>query len=589
MCGIFGYVGSKRNAPEIILAGLKLLEYRGYDSWGICVNKDGKISIDKHTGKIGNATVNLPPSFIGCGHTRWATHGGVTDINAHPHKDCTGSIAVLHNGIVENYLELKKELIQKKHTFISQTDTEIIAHLIEESMRTTLSPLEAVRKAFHLLEGRNAVIALFAQANMIVVVKNGSPIVLGYGKNERFLASDAPAILPHTKRVVFLEDNQIATLDSKDTTIYDAASGKKVTPRIHTLTWKVEQAEKGDYPHFLLKEIMEQGRTLADVVNQDKSVIEKLASAIKDSFGTYVVGCGTAGHACRAATYIFSLIAKKHANFCVGSEFSYFEHFLTKDSLLIAASQSGETADTLEAVQAARRHGAKVAALVNALGSTLEREADMTVYLKAGPEKAVLSTKAFSAKLAVFYLLAYTLIGKYEQGRNHLLQTADDVQHMLGDTTLHDTLRSIANKISKKNDLYILGRGISFPIALEAAHKIKEASYIHAEGFAGGEPKHCEISLIEKGTPTLVFVPKDETERAILSNAMEFKSRGALIIGISPTRHDVFDHWIQVPDAGITSSILHVIPAQLLAYYLALQRGTDPDKPRNLAKSVTVK
>ena len=589
MCGIFGYLGDKENAAEILLEGLKRLEYRGYDSWGVAVIDNGGIKVDKHTGKTGNATVKLPKSTVGYGHTRWATHGGVTDINAHPHLDCNKKIAVIHNGIVENYLEIKKELLKKGHTFISETDTEVIVHLIEENKKKITNDVEAVRLAFLRLDGRNAIVVLFAQTNSIIAAKNGSPIVVGLGKKENVLASDAAALLPFTRNVIFLDDNNIALVEKKSVSVYSLSTGKNIKPKIQFLDWKIEEAEKGEYPHFLLKEIMDQGKSIADAVSQNEKDLKAFASLIDKSFGTYLVGCGTAGHACRAATYIFSMVAKKHSNFCVGSEFSYFEDFLTDQSLLIAVSQSGETADILEAVGAARRHKAKVAALVNVLGSTLNREADTTLPLKAGPEKAVLSTKAFTAKLAIFFLLGYTLSGKYKQGKKHLLQTATEVEKLLHNQSFHQHIKIIAKKVNSCDDIYILGRGLSFPIALESAHKIKEASYIHAEGFAGGEPKHCEISLISSGTPTIVIVPNDETRAAILSNAMEFKARGAFIIGISSTKEAVFDEWIEVPDTGITSSIINVIPAQLLAYQLALLRGNDPDKPRNLAKSVTVK
>lgn len=593
MCGIFGYIGKRKNAKELVLKGLKTLEYRGYDSWGIAVvdQKNGhqKIVLKKKAGKIGDATVtNLPSGNFAFGHTRWATHGGVTDDNAHPHLDCSHTIAVIHNGIVENYLDLKNKLGPTHHKYISETDTEIIAHLIEENLKK-FSFREAVQNAFKQLLGRNAIIALSAADKSLVVAKNGSPIILGLGKNENFVASDVAALLPYTKRVIFLADGHIAKLTGSKIEVFSLESGKKISPAITVLNWKIEKAEKGPYPHFLLKEIMEQGESMMQAVNQNKLDVENFSALIKKSYGTFFVGCGTAGHACRAASYIFSIIAKRHINFCVGSEFSYFEDFLTQKSLLIAVSQSGETADILEAVGAARRHNSKVASLVNVIGSSLSRASDVVLPIRVGPEKSVLSTKTFTGKLSLFYLLAYTLLGKYEEGRALLISTADIVSRLLSNKKFHENLKVIADRIYQMQDIYIIGRGISFPIALEAAHKIKEASYIHAEGFAGGEPKHCEISLISSGTPCIVFVPNDETKTAILSNAMEFKARGGMIIGISPKRELVFDEWIEVPDVGITSAIVQVIPVQLLAYYLALRRGNDPDKPRNLAKSVTVK
>ncbi len=600
MCGIFGYIGNKQNAAELVLEGLKTLEYRGYDSWGIAVIKnvithqlgrtpDSKIVIRKKAGKIGNATVSdFPRSHFALGHTRWATHGGVTDKNAHPHFDCSNTLAIVHNGIVENYEEIKEELISKNHNFISETDSEVIVHLIEEYNREVTFK-EAVRKSFLRLRGRNAIIVMSAKDNSMIVVKNGSPIVIGIGEKENFIASDASALLTHTKKVIYLEDDHLALINDTEIIISSVENDKTIKNKIITLDWKVEEAEKAPYPHFLLKEIMEQGQTIKSAITQNRINIERFADLMKKSFGSYFVGCGSAAHACREATYIFSMIAHRHINFCVGSEFAYFKDFLTPKSLLIAVSQSGETADILEAVSAAKTQKSKINSIVNVMGSTLSRISDVCLPLRVGPEKSVLSTKAFTAKLALFYLLAYTMDNKYEYGYKELLNTSNVISQLLNDNNFHQNILQIVDKIYRVNDLYIIGRGLSYPVALEAAHKIKEASYIHAEGFAGGEPKHCEIALITDGTPCIIFAPEDETHQAILSNAMEFKSRGGYIIGISPNREKVFDEWIKVPDIGAISSIVNVIPAQLMAYYLAVRRGCDPDKPRNLAKSVTVK
>ena len=587
MCGIFGYVGSKSDAADIVLEGLKLLEYRGYDSWGIAVKQNKKLVYKKHVGKIGDAKVNLPSSVLGIGHTRWATHGKVTEKNAHPHMDCTKTIAVVHNGIVENFQELKQKLIEKGHKFISETDTEVIPHLIEENLKHE-GFSSSVRDAFDALKGLNAVVVANAVSKEIVAAKTGSPLVVGIGGDELFVASDASAIVKHTNKVIFLEDNQMVILGEK-LKLIKLPGGKEIKPKINTVDWKFEVGEKGKYKHFLLKEINDQRTSIIDAVTQNEKKLFEFVDLINNSFGTYVVGCGTAGHACRMATYIFSVIAKKHINFAIGSEFSYYEDFLTPRSLLIVASQSGETIDLVEAVSAARRHKTKVAALVNVVGSTLYRQSDIVLPLRAGVEKAVLSSKAFTSKLAIFYLLAFMLKGEYTEGRKKIIEAAQAAEKFLDNKKINLQIMNIANKIHNTKDIYILGRGFSFPLALEAAHKIKEASYIHAEGVAGGEPKHCEISLVSKGTPTIVFVPNDETKAAIISNAAEFKARGAYIIGIGPENQTVFDEWIKVPDLGVTSSIVNIIPAQLLAYYLALKKGNDPDKPRNLAKSVTVK
>ena len=493
----------------------------------------------------------------------------------------------MHNGIVENFQELKRELLAKGHTFLSETDTEVVPHLIEENLKTS-GFSTSVRDAFNRLEGMNAIVVSDAVSSEIIAAKTGSPMVVGIGEDELFVASDAAGIVKHTKNVLFLEDNQMVIL-GKRLKLLQLPKGNEIIPAVQELEWTFEQAEKGKFPHFLIKEINDQRISIVDAATQNEKDFSEFVDLIKNSYGTYIIGCGTAAHACRMATYIFSIIAKKHVNFCVGSEFSYLEDFLTPDSLLIVASQSGETIDLIDAVSAARRHNSKVTSLVNVVGSTLYRESDLVLPLRAGFEKAVLSTKAFTSKITIFYLLAFALAGKYQEGRKILLQTAKAVGYLLDDKKLLEQIKNLADKFYKQQDIYILGRGLSFPIALEAAHKIKEASYIHAEGFSGGEPKHCEISLVSQGTPTIVFVPNDETKTTIISNATEFKSRGAYIIGISPEKHDVFDEWIKVPDLGITSSIINVIPVQLLAYYLALKKGNDPDKPRNLAKSVTVK
>lgn len=587
MCGIFGYIGPKSEGAEIVLKGLKTLEYRGYDSWGIAVAESGVLKIEKHVGKIGDAVTVLPKSNLSIGHTRWATHGGVTDANAHPHLDCKKEIAVIHNGIIENFSELKKELIKNGHKFISETDTEVVPHLIEERIGTDGFE-SAFLNAFNKLQGFNAFVAVHAPSQKIIAAKTGSPIVVGIGEKEYYIASDAAGIAEYTKKVIFLEDNQMVVLGN-DIKLLSLPEGKQIDPKIQILDWDFEIAEKGNYEHFLLKEINDQRDSIAQAATQNEKDLFAFAELIKNSFGTYMVGCGTAAHACRMATYIFSVIAKKHINFCVGSEFSYFSNFLTSESLLIAATQSGETADLIDAISSARANKAKVASLVNAVGSTIYRQSDLVLPLRAGVEKAVLSTKAFTGKLAIFYLLAFVLNGEYEKGRKELLKASEEAGKWLDNKDFIEQVKSIAKKIAKSQDIYILGRGLSFPLALEAAHKIKEASYIHAEGFAGGEPKHCEISLVSKGTPTIVFIPSDETKAAMLSNTMEFKARGAYIIGISPEKQEVFDEWIQVPDLGITSSLVNIIPAQLMAYFLALEKGTDPDKPRNLAKSVTVK
>lgn len=585
MCGIFGYVGYQTDAQRKVLDGLKLLEYRGYDSWGITVKMGNKLAFEKHVGKIGDARTTLPNSTLGIGHTRWATHGGVTVENAHPHLDCTQEIAVIHNGIVENYEDLKNELLKKGHVFKSQTDTEVIAHLIEDFAQkhefTT-----AVRLAFNRLKGLSAVLAVHAVSSQIVAAKNGSPLVVGIGKDEYFIASDTAGILPHTKRVIFLKDNEMVTLGNK-LEIFSLPGGTKIVPHIETIDWKIEEANKGTFAHFMLKEIYDQPRVIRNITKNYDQKIEELSKAISAAKGTFFIGCGTAFHACMTGVYLFSKIASKHVNTAAASEFNYLEDFLGDKSLIIALSQSGETIDIIEPLTRAKQKHAKIVALVNTLGSTIYRMADYKLLLGAGPEKAVASTKAYIAKLSLLIMLSYTMAGKMEEGRKILLNAAKEIERFLKDN--HGDIKKLAKKLAKSEHIYIIGRGMSYPAALEAALKIKEVSYIHTEGLAGGELKHGPIALISHKTPCIVFAPHDETYDAILSNAMEIKARGGFMIGLSSKPSPVFDEMISVENGSVASIITQSVPLQLLAYYLALEKGYDPDKPRNLAKSVTVK
>lgn len=587
MCGIFGYIGTRLDAADIVLEGLKLLEYRGYDSWGVAVKKDKKLEVDKHVGKIGDAKVNLPQSSLGIGHTRWATHGGVTVVNAHPHMDCTKSISVVHNGIVENFQELKEDLIKKGHKFISETDTEVIPHLIEDSLKHE-GFSSSVRDTFNILKGLNAVVVASAVSKEIVAAKTGSPLVVGVGNGELFIASDASAIAKHTKKVVFIEDNQMIILGDS-LKLIKLPKGKEINPKFYILDWKFEETEKGKFKHFLLKEINEQPRVIEGIALNYSAEIDNLAKLIKGAFGTFMLGCGTASYSALAGTYLFSRVAKKHVNFSIGSEFNYLEDYLTDKSLVIPISQSGETIDVIDPVAKAKKKGSKIAAIVNVLGSTLYRQADYKILLNAGMEKAVVGTKSFIAMVAVLILAAYSLAKKQNQGKDFLLKAARNVKEILKEK-FEKSIKKIAEELKSKEHIYVIGRGLSYAAALEATLKIKETACIHAEGFAGGELKHGVIALIEKGTPCIVIAPNDETYDDILSNAQEIKARGGFIIGIGPKNNKVFDRFLETGDAGDATIIPQVVISQLLAYYLALKRGIkDPDKPRNLAKSVTVK
>lgn len=591
MCGIFGYVGSRTDAGGLVIEGLKNLEYRGYDSWGVAWKEGSAMEVRKETGKISH----LDPhdfggdsSCIAIAHTRWATHGGVTKVNAHPHLSCDGTIAVIHNGIVENFEELKEELTKKGHDFLSETDTEVVAHLVEEEMKKTNDFGAAFRQACIRCKGRNAFLALHTQSQTLVAARTGSPLIVGVGTDGYYIASDTPAFLKHTRTVQYIDDGEMVVTDGKHILFYDIATGTEREKREIEITWNPEHSEKGDFAHYMLKEIMDQKESVARAVNQDEKDIETVAKAINDAKGTFLVGCGTAGKACMAAEYFFSVVAEKHVNFAPASEFKLYHHFLKPESLLIVVSQSGETADVLEAMRVAKGKGSKVLAIVNVQGSTIAREADYTVQINAGPERAVASTKALTGQLAVLLLIAYALTGKLKEGKKLLLETSSMINDMLNPRYV-ERLRQLSELIKKKEDLYIIGKSWNYPMALESAIKIQEVSYIHAEGFAGGELKHGPIALIEQGTPCIALMGKDEVTTDMLSNATQLKSRGGFVIGVSPQKYDAFSEWIRVPDAGNAQAIVNIIPIQVLAYFLAVQRGKDPDMPRNLAKSVTVK
>jgi len=602
MCGIFGYVGTRDVAPQLVLEGLKKLEYRGYDSWGIAARQNGgalaRLLVEKHVGKIGQATTQLPASRAALGHTRWATHGGVTEANAHPHLDCQGRLAIIHNGIIENHAELKRELIAAGHTFGSQTDTEVVCHLLEDELRDAqaLQAIEgcerlvqALMGVFRRLDGLSAIGVLDPQEQCIVAAKNGSPLVLGWGDDGNYLASDSSALAEHTRRLTFLDDGQAALVTAERVTLYDVASGQpQASARIWDITWQEQTAGLDGYPDYMSKEIHEQPSVLRRVAAERAEDAARLAEALAQASTVHLVGCGSAAHAARCGEYMCSRIAARQANCVVGSEFSYLADFLDARSLVVGLSQSGETIDLLDSMKAARRRGAHLAALVNVEGSSLYRMVDQSILLDAGPERCVLATKSFTAKLAVLLLTAYAARGQLDLGRALVERAADEIDALLSDGRTAQ-LRALAERFAAAEHLYVIGRGPSYPMALEAALKIKEVSYIHAEGFPGGELKHGVIALIEPGTPCLVIAPNDETFGAIVSGAEEIRARGGYIIGISPRPSDTWDEHVPLADVGEAASIVNAVPPQVLAYELARCRNLDPDKPRNLAKSVTVK
>ena len=586
MCGIIGYVGN-RKASTILLKGLKNLEYRGYDSAGIAIkHTTGHTQVKKSAGKLEEIERHLNFESIqgntGIAHTRWATHGAVTDENAHPHTDCEGKIAIVHNGIIENYRALKERLISKGHSFTSDTDSEVIAHLIEENLSYGFE--DACMKAFSSLEGSYAILALKADEDKIVGARKDSPLVLGIAEHGIFLASDIPSFLEWTNKVVYLNNYDFIIAENGGVKVYN--DGIEVLRQIDTVGWNIEEAKKGEFKHFMMKEMSEQAETVMRALLQDENTVRDIVDEINNALGVFFVGCGSSYHACLAGSYLFSKIAKVHVNPVLASEFENYEHFLTDRTLAFAVSQSGETADVLFAVRAAKSKGSKVIGITNVMGSSLTMEGHALIMMNSGPEICVLSTKTYTSQVVLMTLFAYAVAGKYEEGLKKIGSLYLDIYNLTS-RTMRDSLTELAEILRDKWDIYLIGRGLQYTTALEAALKIKEVSYLHAEAFAGGELKHGPLALIEDGTPCIVFVSAENRSK-ILSNAEEVKSRGGYIIGVSSERDDLFDFWIKVPEAEELNPILQIIPMQVLAYELAVLRGLDPDKPRNLAKSVTV-
>lgn len=599
MCGIFGYIGSERASP-ILCRGLKNLEYRGYDSVGIAT-VSSQLGIRKDVGKIDDLAAKLNiedvEGCLGIGHTRWATHGPVTIENSHPHTDCEKKIAIIHNGIIENYYELKTRLIDRGHRFSSDTDSEVIAHLIEDNLSCSgtmpgtaaswngCSFEHACVAAFKELRGSFAVLAVREGEDKIVAVRKDSPLVVGLSDHGTFFASDVAPFLEWTKEVVYLENGDIVVADGGEVKFFDLSFAEVDRP-VCTVEWDVEEAKKGNFDHFMLKEITEQAETIQRACVQDMAVVERIAGLIRSGFGVFFVACGSSYHACLTGSYLFSKVANLHVNVVIASEFENYEHFLTDRTLVFAVSQSGETADVLEAVRAAKRRGSRVVSITNVMGSSLSREADELLLMNSGPEICVLSTKTYTSQVVMMGLLACALNGDGEDCVQKVKDLYMDVYNLTA-KSMRDRLKNLARDLAGKDHIYMIGRGLQYTTALEAALKVKEVSYIHTEAFAGGELKHGPLALIEKGTPVFVFVSRENEDR-IVSNAQEVKARGGYVIGVSDWNNPVFDRWIKVPDCGDLNPVIQAIPMQVLAYELAVKKNLDPDKPRNLAKSVTV-
>jgi glucosamine--fructose-6-phosphate aminotransferase (isomerizing) len=613
MCGIIGYIGGKQVVP-VLVDGLRRLEYRGYDSAGVAVVRDGAIDVRRSAGKLARLEEVLRQSPLagdyGVGHTRWATHGRPTEENAHPHRDCSGRIVVVHNGIIENYLELKQHLQGEGHTFVTETDTEVVAHLVEREMRD--DGLEnAVRRALLSLRGLFAVVLMSADdPGKIVAVRNGPPIVVGLGEGEFFVASDVPAILAHTRDVVFLGDEEMAVISRRGVTFTDFAGGdiSKATQRV---LWDPVMAEKAGYKHFMLKEIHEQpwairetvlgrtseetGRVFLDEMKLGDDDLQAIDRVV-------ILACGTSWHAALVGKFLVEQLARVAAEVDYGSEYRYRDPIVGARTLTVVITQSGETADTLAALREARRRGARSVAVCNVVGSMATRETEGTVYTHAGPEIGVASTKAFTSQLVALHLLALRLA----QARRTL--TPDEIRPHLEALNqlpllLEEALKTepqieeIAKRFYGCTDFLYLGRGLQYPIALEGALKLKEISYIHAEGYPAGEMKHGPIALIDEKMPVVAIAPRDAVFEKMLGNVQEAKARGGSIIAITTKGDDrldavldpLRDSRIPLPDCHpLVAPVLAVVPLQLLAYHIAVRRGCDVDQPRNLAKSVTV-
>ena len=607
MCGIIGYVGNDQQAVEVILDGLSKLEYRGYDSAGLAVVEEGRIFVDKKSGKLSNLKESLKEKVhlanVGIGHTRWATHGVPSDINSHPHCSCDGKVAIVHNGIIENYSALKSELIGKGYKFISDTDSEVVAQLFSYFYNGDL--LETLKKVTERLRGSYALgIIHEAEPEKIVCARKESPLIIGVGKNSNFIASDVPAILKYTRDVIFLENDEIGILEKEEVKVYDK-NLNLIDKKINKIQWDMEQASKNGYPHFMLKEIEEQpevvNKTLEFYTKEDGK--EKLTDLFEEiDFSKVqeidIVACGTAYYAGLQGANYLKKIAQFRSNVEIASEFRYSDPIIDERNVVIFVSQSGETLDTLMALRLAKSKGAKTIAITNVVGSTISREADVVIYTLAGPEISVASTKAYTAQVITFYLLSLEIALKLnriteDKYKNYILKAHSLNGKIKEIFNSKEKIKGIAETIKDKRNGFYIGRGIDEKVAREGSLKMKEITYIHTEAFPAGELKHGTIALIENDTMVVVVATQEDMIEKVVSNIKELKARRAYIISITKNSYkdiiDVSDEVLAISDIDdILAPVLAVIPAQLLAYYTAVAKGLDVDKPRNLAKSVTV-
>ena len=591
MCGIVGFCGKKPAAP-VVFEALKRVEYRGYDSGGISTLSDGQLLTRKDIGKLDdieakNSLSSLPGS-IAIGHTRWATHGGVTVPNAHPHCDCNGGISVVHNGTIDNYQELRRQLTDSGHYLVSETDTEVIPHLIEEEVKKGSSLEAAVLAVASKLEGSYAFLAIAShEPDKIVGTRKESPLAVGISDRGTFAGSDALIFPDYVKQVMSIDDGEMVILRQGGVEFFDT-DGNKLRKETRKLDFEWGNADKQGYQFFMLKEIFEQPLVLENAVSQDKELFNEIALDVLRAGQVIITACGTSRYAALVGRYLFSKVGRKFCDVVMASEFPYFADSVDKNTLVVAVSQSGETADVIDGVKKARAAGAQVVSIINRPMSMLSDMSDHVISLNCGPELCVAATKSFLSQLVVFYLLSFSMVNSFDKAVTTLKDIRNEVSEAI--SWNNSGIEKLSMKLKDNRDFYYIARGINFAIASEGALKLKEISYIHAEGMPAGELKHGTLALIEPGTPTVVLCPGDYTYRETLSNAIEAKSRGAYIIAVSDEDNEIYDFWIKIPKVDeLLYPIVTVVPLQLLAYHMAVSRGCDPDRPRNLAKSVTVK
>jgi len=590
MCGIFGYIGDS-SAPQIIHQGLKRLEYRGYDSWGISVIDNGKIKTVKNIGHIPESIEVKKHSNIGIGHTRWATHGGVTITNAHPHFSLDKRFVVAQNGIVENYLELKNVLEKKGYIFKTQVDTEVIVKLIEDYLKKEKDLTKALISTYKRLDGRNTVILLDSFTSKILAIRNGSPLILGISNGNVYLASDPLAFNQHTKSIVEINNGELVEIEEGEYKIFNIQNSKYINRKPIIEKQLNIDIDKGKYEHFMLKEIIEQQFTILKATQYSLNDLKPIIKRIKESSNVYTIGAGTAGYAADQVAFYLRSISHINAVSIKAYEVESYKDIVTKNDTIIAFSQSGETADTLDAIEKFKKKRAYITSVINMPGSTLSRLSNIFFMSNAGSEICVASTKVFTSQISFGYLLAKSLMGKYTEAKKELSIISDNLSNYFNKKILKD-IENISKLLKINEHFFILGKGQNFHIAQEGALKIKEISYKHFEGFAAGELKHGVIALIEKGTPVISIISDDIYYKDLISASYEVKARGALTIGVGDKRFNkekCFDYYITVTQSNELKSISNIIPFQLISYYLAKELGNSIDKPRNLAKSVTVK